>query len=211
MNDKIKKMIPQPLFDFLIKIRQNQEVNRWRKTGLPSPMPHRAKQIAIENYQKKFNLKTLVETGTYLGDMVYAMRNKFERIYSIELGIELWKSAVIRFEKFDYITLLQGDSGEKIELVLKQLNQPALFWLDGHYSEGFTAKGRLNTPIVQELQTVLGSNQCKHVLLIDDARCFNGKDDYPNIDELRKMVFDLNPSYKFTLEDDIICITPTIK
>jgi hypothetical protein len=208
MKSILKKLIPPLLMEDLVRAKQNKAVEKWRNSGMPSPMPHRVKQIAIEEYQSKFGLKTLVETGTYMGDMIYAMRNRFAKIYSIELGYELWAQAVKRFEKYQHINILNGDSGEKIQVVVNELKEPALFWLDGHYSEGVTAKGNLHTPIVAELKAVLVDGPNKHIILIDDARCFNGENDYPTLDELTRLVHQLNPNYEIHLQDDIICITP---
>jgi hypothetical protein len=208
MKSILKKLIPSKLMEDLVRAKQNKEVDRWRNAGMPAPMPHRVKQIAIEEYQSKFGLNTLVETGTYMGDMIFAMRKRFSKIYSIELGHDLWTQAVKRFETYNHITILNGDSGEKIEVVLNELMEPALFWLDGHYSEGVTAKGTLHTPIVAELKSVLKSGSYKHIVLIDDARCFNGENDYPTLSELTQLVQSLNQNYEIKLQYDIICITP---
>ena len=86
------------------------------------------------------------------------------------------------------------------------MNEPCLFWLDGHYSEGITAKGQLNTPILAELNHILNHSIKDHVILIDDARCFNGLDDYPTIDELKKIIVDKKPALQFSVADDIIRI-----
>jgi hypothetical protein len=55
---------------------------------------------------------------------------------------------------------------------VRQLQEPALFWLDGHYSGVDTGKDELDTPVSAELEAILGSPVKGHVILIDDARCF---------------------------------------
>ncbi len=47
-----------------------------------------------------------------------------------------------------------------------------------------------------------------HVVLIDDARGFNGTHDYPRIDDLRDTVLKLRPDLTFTVEHDIIRMVP---
>ena len=117
-------------------------------------------------------MKVLVETGTYLGDMIQAMRPHFDQIYSIELSDALFEKARQRFESAKNVNLVHGDSGIQLPNVLKELKQPALFWLDGHYSEGFTAKGDKETPIYDELNWIVSVPERRHVIIIDDARCF---------------------------------------
>ena len=55
------------------------------------------------------------------------------------------------------VELLHGDSGTELGNVMNKINQPALFWLDGHYSAGVTAKGDKDTPIYEELVCILNA------------------------------------------------------
>ena len=73
------------------------QLREWENAGKPVPPPHIVKQQVIIEFQKKYQCETLVETGTYLGEMVDAQLNNFNRIYSIELGEDLWKAAVKKF------------------------------------------------------------------------------------------------------------------
>ena len=149
----------------------------------------------------------LVETGTYFGDMIEAQKKNFDKILSIELGEKLWRRAVNRFKKLKHITLIHGDSGEVLKNITKQLNEPALFWLDGHYSGGITAKGDLECPILKEIDTIFLFKNLNHILLIDDARCFDGANDYPAIEELIRYIKNKNEKYVVEIKDDIIRCT----
>jgi hypothetical protein len=93
-------------------------------------------------------------------------------------------------------------------MILSSINEPILFWLDGHYSGGETAKGEANTPILKELEFILRHPIKNHVILIDDARCFIGENDYPTLRELAVFVSGINNELNFTVENDIIRITP---
>jgi len=149
-------------------------------------------------------MHSFVETGTFWGDMVYANKNVFRKIFSIELDQDLYEQAKKRFFNEAHISILQGASGEIIAKVLAEINEPCLFWLDGHYSEGVTAKGKLETPIRQELKHILNHRIQGHVILIDDARQFVGQNDYPKIAELRQLILGHNPGWVFEVKDDII-------
>jgi hypothetical protein len=96
-------------------------------------------------------------------------------------------------------------SGGLLAIQLKDVKEPCLFWLDAHYSGGSTAKGDFETPIMQELQCILGHQLAEsHVVLIDDARCFVGRNDYPALDELRQFILGIYAGWIFEVENDII-------
>jgi len=195
--------------------KANREENRrksiteWVNSGKQAPPPHVVKQEVIRKYQKDFSVKTLVETGTYRGEMVYAQRNYFDRIISIELSEPLYRIAEKRLKNLKHVTLLNGNSAEVLEKTIMELDEPAIFWLDGHYSGFETAKGELETPVSRELDVILGSG-LNHILLIDDARLFTGEHDYPDIQQLRAKVNSKKKNYQFAVEDDIIRIYPDL-
>lgn len=172
------------------------------------PPPHRIKQQILEGYAANFGTRTLIETGTFRGDMLYAMKSHFDRLISIELSPELANKARARFKKDPQIEIVNGDSGKMLKSILQGVSQPTLFWLDGHYSSGVTARGDLDTPIVAELRTVFDHPITSNVILIDDARLFNGTDDYPTIPELQEIVRKLKPDYSFSVRNDVIRIHP---
>jgi hypothetical protein len=192
----------------LEKNKKKEIVRDWFKNGKPIPPPHVYKQLIIKKYGKECKLKILVETGTCLGDMVHSCHKHFKQIYSVELDKTLAFKARERFKLYKHIKILQGDSSDELIGILSEIHKPALFWLDGHYSEGITAKGKLNTPIIQELTHILNHPLKNHLILIDDARCFNGTNDYPTIEELKAFVTNQNPNVAFEIKDDIIRITP---
>lgn len=178
----------------------------WYRHGRPVPPPHLIKQDAIKKIARKFGMKYFVETGTFFGDMVEAMKPVFEKLISIELDKDLFEKAKQRFSADKKVQILNGDSGKLMPEVLASFGgKNAVFWLDGHYSSGITAKGDLNTPIYQELKAIFGDSG-KHAVLIDDARLFVGKEDYPTLEELKKFVSEERSGATFEVKDDIIRI-----
>jgi hypothetical protein len=193
-----------PLYDFIQHRRGERELQEWRESGKPLPPPHVLKQRVVREYAGAFSLDTLVETGTYVGTMVEAMKATFKEIFSIELDRALYERARGKFSGFQHIHIVQGDSGEVLPDILKQLTRPCLFWLDGHYSGGITSKGQLDTPVLKELECILNHPLASHVILIDDARCFVGENDYPTIEELRDFLLAARPHWVFEVTDDIV-------
>jgi hypothetical protein len=78
--------------------------------------------------------------------------------------------------------------------------------LDGHYSAGNTALGDRETPVSAEVAAILNHPVKGHVVLIDDARNFDGTHDYPTLTALRDYVHRVLPNADFSVENDIIRI-----
>ena len=136
------------------------------------------------------------------------MNKDFDKIYSIELDPYLFKVSKKRFKSENHIEIIQGDSSEKLKEVVEKINQPTLFWLDGHWSDGQTARGTKDTPIYEELETIFESKDLGHVIIIDDARCFGSDPTYPTIDVLKKFIYDKRKNVSINVEYDSIRITP---
>ena len=142
------------LLNWLTRNRQVDPLAEWERRGRPVPPPHVVKQRVLRGYAERYHLKIFVETGTYRGDMVEAMKHLFHRIYSIELSDTLFAAARRRFRRDSHIELLHGDSSQELGRIMERVDQPVLFWLDGHYSAGDTARGEKDTPICDELAEI---------------------------------------------------------
>jgi hypothetical protein len=171
------------------------------------PPPHLLKQRALREYAQRYGLKILVETGTFYGEMVDALRDEFDHIYSIELSTELYEQALQKFKGLRHIELIHGDSGVELGKLVPRIRQPALFWLDGHYCDGVTAKGAKDTPIYEELHHIL-SPESGHVIIIDDARLFGSDPGYPSVEELSEFIRSRAPGAGIVVQDDSIRVTP---
>ena len=213
MKQLIKQIIKNtplyhPLRNRVVKSRDAKELIEWERKGKPVPPPHIVKQRTLQTYSIKYGLKIMVETGTLFGDMVEAMKKVFDRIYSIELDKGLYEEARKRFKGEKHIELICGDSGVEIINLMNKIDEPALFWLDAHFSGGITAKGETDTPIYKELSTILNAPDRGHVMIIDDARSFGSDRDYPGMDELIEFVKSKRSNLDIAVQDDSIRITP---
>jgi hypothetical protein len=185
---------------------ERAQIQAWRRSGSPVPPPHLYKQKLLLRYASHYRLSAMVETGTYLGDMVFRLRKRFQTIISIELSAELCERAQERLRDFPNISIIQGDSSQVLPTVLEDLRVPTLFWLDGHYSAGNTALGDLETPVSAEVDAILKHPVKGHVILIDDARNFDGTHDYPKLSTFKDYILGAVPKAEFTVQDDIIRI-----
>lgn len=174
-------------------------------------LPHAIKRSILRQYALDYHLRVLVETGTYLGDMMMAMAANFDELHSIELSALLYERARRRLAGRRNVHLYQGDSGIQLSSVLATIDRPTLFWLDAHYSGGITAHGEIDTPINTELRVVLTHPVKDHVVLIDDACLFTSASGYPSIEALKEYVRQVRPDCTVSVENDIIRITPAVR
>ena len=199
----IKKFLPESIRQIGFDIISSIERKKWEQAGRPIPPPNKVKQEMVTQVARENGLKILIETGTYLGNMIFAQRKNFQKLYSIELSPVFHKEAVKRFRKHDHIEIIFGDSAQYLPKVIDEVNEPALFWLDGHFSGGETAES--HCPVMDELQAILAS-QVQHAILIDDARCFDGTNGYPTIKEIETLFGEKATHFNLQVEFDIIRI-----
>jgi hypothetical protein len=178
----------------------------WKLRGEPVRSPHLLKQRTVREYAEKFHLRILVETGTYYGEMVAAMKRRFDQIYSVEYDHQLAQRAIRKFSGHPHIRIMEGDSQQVIPELLKTIPEPALFWLDAGYY-GWAGLQGDKQRLTSELEAIL-RHQIKHVILMDDARGLNGQNGAPTVNQLRQQIESEFPGRKVEVKHDILRITP---
>lgn len=184
-----------------------RDAARWIAGGCQSPAPEVVKKSIIRHYVTSYRTPVFVETGTFLGNMVQSIADTGVQCHSIEIDEVLHARAQELLSNRPNIRLILGDSARELPKLIVQLNTPATFWLDGHYSGQGTGRGEIDTPVSAELEAILDHPVKTHVILIDDARCFDGESDYPKLHELLAR-FDGHPDYVASVSADIIRIVP---
>lgn len=179
----------------------------WQLRGRPIRSPHLLKQRTVREYAKRFKLRILVETGTYYGEMVAAMKNRFAEIYSVEFDSALAQRAAKKFAGKQHIHILEGDSQKVVPEVLQQIKEPALFWLDAGYY-GWAGLQGDKQRLTVELEAILRDSRFHHVILMDDARGLNGQNGAPTVEQLEQRVETEFPGRSVEVKYDILRITP---
>jgi hypothetical protein len=179
---------------------------RFILSGKGVPPSHYQKQKVVKDYAKKYALKILIETGTYLGKMIKSTLRSFTEIYSNELDPIFYERAKRKFAKYNHIHIILGDSGEKLKEILEPIQEPVLYWLDAHYFGGITGRGIEYTPIIREIRQILEHKNLNDIILIDDARLFDGTNDYPTLEQLKAYVDANSPNYNMKVEKGIIIL-----
>lgn len=195
------------------KLESVRKMLQFRRTllaaGFTYPLPPFVKRAILKRAALDHSLRALVETGTQYGDTPWFFRGEMDEIWTVELSPDLAHLARRRFERFPTINVVEGDSAVQLGEIVPRLRHPVLFWLDGHYSAGLTARGASDCPIYDELLCVFGKCKQRWVVLIDDARCFGSEKDYPSLSELEKFVESALPGAVFSTEHDMIKIVPS--
>jgi len=180
----------------------------WLEAGTPAPVPHPVKVRNILTVARLFGIKKLVETGTQAGATLAATLDYFDDLYSIEIYEPSVIAARKRFAAHPKVKIIHGDSATALPALVKDIPEPILFWLDGHYSGKGTGMGDEHSPIVSEIQHILALRPTgRDAIIIDDARLFVGQDGYPPIETFMrdmKAAFGTTPRYA----DDAIFILP---
>ncbi len=194
--------------DFGLLLWSGRKTRSWMDEGRPVPPPQAVKVRNILTIADLYGLNVFVETGTHKGDTIAATRDRFDRIYSIEIFEPFVVAARKRFAAYPKVTIVHGDSSTALPSLLTEITDPILFWLDGHFSGEGTGKGDQVSPIIAEIDHILKlRTPGRDAIIIDDARLFIGKDGYPPLDEFlanMKKAFGVEPRHA----DDAIFILP---
>lgn len=153
--------------------------------------------------QRHFDLHEFIETGTFRGDSTEFALSLFDYVLTIELDEENFQQSRERLEAAAtrhaqdtdrqievVLDCWQGNSAELMPGALKQLDGPALIWLDAHCVAGQFGDEDA-CPVLEELAAIRLSTY-NHIILIDDAHCFHPPlpqhltpEAWPTIDDIR--------------------------
>ena len=171
-------------------------------------------QKLIMELATEFHVKDFVETGTFYGGTAVWASNIFERVYTIENSKEMYEAAVNNHQDKSNIKFLLGDSRTHLKKVVSQLEKPAVFWLDAHWSGGLTYGDNDQCPLLEEID-VINSSPLDHFILIDDARLFlsspqppHNVEQWPTISELIFALKTKFPDRFIVIIEDVIIATP---
>lgn len=142
-----------------------------------------------------------VETGSYKGSGIQAaLEAGFEEVYSIEFVKKYFDICSARFKDFYNVNIVRGDSSKILWDVIKDLDQPITFWLDGHVPEGGGTDKF--SPVMEELEQIKNHPIKNHIILIDDVRDMGGwAFDNTTLQQIIRKIREINPDYTFTFED----------
>lgn len=176
----------------------------------------------VKDLRAAASLHAAVETGTYQAEGTLALRDVVSQVWTIELSDEHYERAVSRHGDRAGITFLHGSSADLLPPLLRDLDQPVMFWLDAHCGMVDVSTGDVfdfgdlpQCPLIAELEAIRGFRYAAaSCVLIDDARAFLGPlphyraSDWPSLLEIIDLLRDRCDRH-ITVLDDVIIAVPT--
>ena len=149
----------------------------------------------LKEFIENFKTEIYFETGT--GECVslnYASKFDFKKLYSVDLDIELYNSAVDKFKLDNRVSLINNFSSKALEEFIPVIdkNTPILFFLDAHfpgadfhkttYEQSIREYKEDAFPLEKEIRTILSLRDYKKdVFIIDDFVLYDKNNQYESI------------------------------
>lgn len=117
----------------------------------------------IHNLIYQYDIKSVVETGTWMGRTAQLLSMMVNNIYTIEINEEYYNQASY-LDDYENIHRFLGDSSFVIGDILRyHAKDPILFFLDAHWGE--------NWPLLDELKAISKYDLKNPIVVIHD--CYN--------------------------------------
>ena len=129
-------------------------------------------QYDLEKIRGNFrDFRCFIETGTCSGETIFQLEPLFDRLHTIEIKPEFYENVKSRYSG-NKINFLLGDSSDVFKTLLPTIDEPTIFFLDGHWSAGDTGKGKKDCPLIEELTIIHDKFKNSGIIIIDDRRLF---------------------------------------
>lgn len=162
--------------------------------------------------KKETKSECFIETGTYYGETTKWASNHFDKVYTIENSETIFKEVQPILSDFKNIESLFGHSKDVLTNIIGEINTNTIYWLDAHWCSGESYGKNDQCPLIEELE-IINQQNAENSILIDDARLFlsppplpNDFKQYPNIDEIIRVLNKNNNRFVAVFEDVIIAI-----
>ena len=117
------------------------------------------------------NYPIFIETGTCEGVTTFAMEPYFNEIHSVEIKEQFYTNTKSKYNGTK-INFYLGDSSIVLKHICEKVVEPAVFFLDGHWSAGNTGRGPKDCPLYEELENIIKYFKNSAIIIIDDVRLF---------------------------------------
>ncbi len=172
-------------------------------------------RIATEQILKlrdKFNIKTAVATGTFIGADVELYAQNFKEVYTMDIKEKYLEIAKQRLAKYNNVTFALMNSWEFLEFFVDSYNicgdkDTVLFFLDAHfYDPELAAKDRWVA--VKELQVLKGFKNC--IIILHDFDCSGlghmiYDEEHFGWNVVSKYIKEVNPDFHYYINDKDGC------
>ena len=119
----------------------------------------------VENEFKKliskYNIKTIIETGTYLGQTTPFLSSVVDNVITIEVN-KTYYDQCDHLNSYKNITRKLGNSPEILRSILPIVSKPVLFFLDAHWGYDW--------PLLGELQVIADLKLNNSIVVVHDCK-----------------------------------------
>jgi hypothetical protein len=157
----------------------------------------------MRNYFKEYksNHDIFVETGSYMGDGIELARQAgYSEIRSMDISLVNIEHCCERFKGRRNIAIVRGDSAKYLEVLLMDIAEPAMIWLDAH-SQLFDDEPQADNPfpLLAELEQIRRHPIKTHTIMIDDVLILT----HPRVtgwdnNTIENALLSINPAYNLT-------------
>jgi len=143
---------------------------------------------------QKYVKNIFVETGSRWGGGIRkALKVGFKEIHSIEVREKPFYNCQRMFYGNKKVKLYFGDSSKILWDVIKDIDEPATFWLDAHTEDSETDYNAF--PVAKELDIIASHPIKTHTIIVDDLNCTEifGSEYHWVVDVIKK----INQGYVF--------------
>ncbi|HYR89120.1 MAG TPA: hypothetical protein VE422_33905 [Terriglobia bacterium] len=163
------------------------------------------------------HLEVFVETGTFHGDSIAAVADRFLRTFSIEIDPTLCAQAQRRFADRPAVDIRLGASPNVLARLRAEgafASGRVLFWFDAHWCESAGTDAAGQCPLLEELAAI-GAVNGASVIAIDDARLFlappnspHAVEQWPGFDAVLAALRACVPQHHIIVLNDCIWAVP---
>ncbi len=161
----------------------------------------------------RLGLTRAIETGTYRGGGTRRLAAIFPRVVTVEISEELARAAAESLADRPGVEVRHGTSRVLLPTIVDS-SEPALYWLDGHWSGGVTGGKDEECPVLAELEAI-ATGHADDAILIDDARLFlapppapHDPAQWPDVSQLVEAIAAAKPGHRVLVAHDIVVAVP---
>jgi hypothetical protein len=173
----------------------------------------------VDLLESSLPLDAFVETGTFEGDTVAQIVNRFREVHTIEIASDRAAAAAQRFRGDQSVHVHHGDSAAVLLSLRETLrDRPVVYWLDAHYCDPGDASTTSQTSgcaLLGELEAI-GPLNAQSVVLIDDARYFlcapptsERGEEWPRLQQVLSGLNALSSGHEPVVINDVVMFYPT--
>ena len=164
----LRKIVPASLYNYLKNKKNVYFLNNKYKSDFAMKVAYDTAPFNCDTYlerefiqlKEKYNIRNVIETGTYKGVTTKWLANNFANVFSIEIMRKYFEEASLNLKGLSNVTLINSDSRSALASVLDKVQGTTLVFFDSHWYEN---------PLLPELE-IITESKMKPIICIHDIK-----------------------------------------